>query len=302
MLVAVYQKYFCLLWLLLFNFSFDTFPFDKFSFQGIPSQTYDSSFHLSKFQVNRPTNSPNLLAFIMWFIVGRLQNIFHVLAGEFQWLGTAVAVEAVMGWVMAAEVTRTAGDTGRLCMTAAAIRMSVWTSVDVAYSRTERAFRVRRLNHVWWRSKARSTQNRLPKIILQCAFVLGLLGLWVNLFIGVYSRGRQRETASSKRTPNTRSESAPTSGSADPVTLVVDNTRFVVDPTLLAAQPNTMLGRCVDSINQTEIIFIQKLSFIGCSALELSTPVRMTAANSKWPKGFPQRFSERYWITTRGAW
>ena len=27
------------------------------------------------------------------------------------------------------------------------------------------------------------------------------------------------------------------------VTLIVDNTRFVVDPTLFVAQPNTMLGR-----------------------------------------------------------
>lgn len=31
--------------------------------------------------------------------------------------------------------------------------------------------------------------------------------------------------------------------SEDRVTLVVDNTRFVVDPALFVAYPNTMLGR-----------------------------------------------------------
>lgn len=29
------------------------------------------------------------------------------------------------------------------------------------------------------------------------------------------------------------------------VTLIVDNTRFVVDPSIFTAQPNTMLGRFV---------------------------------------------------------
>lgn len=31
--------------------------------------------------------------------------------------------------------------------------------------------------------------------------------------------------------------------SAERVTLIVDNTRFVVDPSFFTAQPNTMLGR-----------------------------------------------------------
>ncbi len=30
---------------------------------------------------------------------------------------------------------------------------------------------------------------------------------------------------------------------AERVTLIVDNTRFVVDPSIFTAQPNTMLGR-----------------------------------------------------------
>ena len=29
------------------------------------------------------------------------------------------------------------------------------------------------------------------------------------------------------------------------ITLVVDNTRFIVDPAIFTAHPNTMLGRCV---------------------------------------------------------
>jgi hypothetical protein len=29
------------------------------------------------------------------------------------------------------------------------------------------------------------------------------------------------------------------------ITLVVDNTRFILDPALFTAHPNTMLGRCV---------------------------------------------------------
>lgn len=35
--------------------------------------------------------------------------------------------------------------------------------------------------------------------------------------------------------------------SDDRITLVVDNTRFVIDPTLIAAQPNTLLGRMFTS-------------------------------------------------------
>lgn len=33
------------------------------------------------------------------------------------------------------------------------------------------------------------------------------------------------------------------------VTLIVDNTRFVVDPSIFTAQPNTMLGRFVSFSN-----------------------------------------------------
>jgi len=38
---------------------------------------------------------------------------------------------------------------------------------------------------------------------------------------------------------------ARSSKTSERVTLIVDNTRFVVDPTIFVAQPNTMLGRWV---------------------------------------------------------
>lgn len=36
----------------------------------------------------------------------------------------------------------------------------------------------------------------------------------------------------------------------DRITLVVDNTRFVVDPALFVAHPNTMLGRMFRSVSR----------------------------------------------------
>lgn len=38
-------------------------------------------------------------------------------------------------------------------------------------------------------------------------------------------------------------EGARTHRTSERVTLIVDNTRFVVDPSIFTAQPNTMLGR-----------------------------------------------------------
>lgn len=40
------------------------------------------------------------------------------------------------------------------------------------------------------------------------------------------------------------------------VTLIVDNTRFVVDPSIFTAQPNTMLGRFVSFYLDLFIVFI----------------------------------------------
>ena len=37
------------------------------------------------------------------------------------------------------------------------------------------------------------------------------------------------------------------SGKNDRITLVVDETRFIIDPDLFRAHPNTMLGRYADS-------------------------------------------------------
>lgn len=44
---------------------------------------------------------------------------------------------------------------------------------------------------------------------------------------------------------------------SEKVTLIVDNTRFVVDPSIFTAQPNTMLGRYVsqnEEIRKVQII------------------------------------------------
>lgn len=43
----------------------------------------------------------------------------------------------------------------------------------------------------------------------------------------------------------TTKEGARSMRTSERVTLIVDNTRFVVDPTIFTAQPNTMLGRFV---------------------------------------------------------
>lgn len=56
----------------------------------------------------------------------------------------------------------------------------------------------------------------------------------------------------SLQTPNSKSSSQPLCsssivGAEDRVTLVVDNTRFVVDPAIFTAHPNTMLGRMFSS-------------------------------------------------------
>lgn len=50
--------------------------------------------------------------------------------------------------------------------------------------------------------------------------------------------------------PSTSSQDAPRNGKQlgeDRITLVVDNTRFVVDPAQFTAHPNTMLGRMFSS-------------------------------------------------------
>lgn len=41
------------------------------------------------------------------------------------------------------------------------------------------------------------------------------------------------------------------------VTLIVDNTRFVVDPSIFTAQPNTMLGRFV--LNNLNLVIWSKI-------------------------------------------
>ncbi|XP_076265097.1 BTB/POZ domain-containing protein mrityu isoform X2 [Rhynchophorus ferrugineus] len=51
--------------------------------------------------------------------------------------------------------------------------------------------------------------------------------------------------------PQSPQQSAPSVASEDRVTLVVDNTRFVVDPALFIAYPNTMLGRMFSSTLDT---------------------------------------------------
>ncbi|XP_044252310.1 BTB/POZ domain-containing protein 10 isoform X2 [Tribolium madens] len=61
------------------------------------------------------------------------------------------------------------------------------------------------------------------------------------------NRLRSRNVLTPNKTPANASVSAPTSVSDDRVTLVVDNTRFVVDPALFTAHPNTMLGRMFSS-------------------------------------------------------
>lgn len=52
------------------------------------------------------------------------------------------------------------------------------------------------------------------------------------------------------------------------VTLIVDNTRFVVDPSIFTAQPNTMLGRSV--------------SFFGFGFFFLSPQLFQRANNPLW--------------------
>lgn len=52
--------------------------------------------------------------------------------------------------------------------------------------------------------------------------------------------------------------------SAEKVTLVVDNTRFIVDPAMLAAKPNTMLGRY--EINLFSLICTFCVQINACSA------------------------------------
>lgn len=48
-------------------------------------------------------------------------------------------------------------------------------------------------------------------------------------------------------------EGARTLRTAERVTLIVDNTRFVVDPAIFTAQPNTMLGRYSKIFYQRDI-------------------------------------------------
>lgn len=38
------------------------------------------------------------------------------------------------------------------------------------------------------------------------------------------------------------------------VTLIVDNTRFVVDPSIFTAQPNTMLGRYAPLLSSSSVL------------------------------------------------
>lgn len=50
---------------------------------------------------------------------------------------------------------------------------------------------------------------------------------------------------------------------AERVTLIVDNTRFVVDPTVFTAQPNTMLGRSVFQFEFGISVFLLNTSFLN---------------------------------------
>ncbi|XP_015834238.1 BTB/POZ domain-containing protein 10 isoform X1 [Tribolium castaneum] len=60
-------------------------------------------------------------------------------------------------------------------------------------------------------------------------------------------RNRSRNVLPPNKSQANVSISGPTNVSDDRVTLVVDNTRFVVDPALFTAHPNTMLGRMFSS-------------------------------------------------------
>lgn len=91
------------------------------------------------------------------------------------------------------------------------------------------------------------------------------------------------------------------------VTLIVDNTRFVVDPSIFIAQPNTMLGRYATFsslplpliFKKTRLVqqILQNVSNPECLAPGENTisPVPMRRASTKWPRASAPLFSERFW-------
>jgi len=66
------------------------------------------------------------------------------------------------------------------------------------------------------------------------------------------SRSRHKTTTSNKKIQEQTIVSSSTG--ADRVTLVVDETRFVIDPQLFRAHPNTMLGRMFSSSWETSLV------------------------------------------------
>uniref|UniRef100_A0A8C4HUJ4 BTB (POZ) domain containing 10a n=1 Tax=Dicentrarchus labrax TaxID=13489 RepID=A0A8C4HUJ4_DICLA len=83
-------------------------------------------------------------------------------------------------------------------------------------------------------SSSRSSSPRPPRASLPYSQVGGTLGQGLCDMIYVYDLSSKEGHRSGLRL-------------GERVTLIVDNTRFVVDPTIFTAQPNTMLGRMFGS-------------------------------------------------------
>lgn len=63
------------------------------------------------------------------------------------------------------------------------------------------------------------------------------------LFDSCRSRTQHHSLGPAKNQQNGGSSSGSTPASDERITLVVDNTRFILDPAIFTAHPNTMLGR-----------------------------------------------------------
>lgn len=74
-----------------------------------------------------------------------------------------------------------------------------------------------------------------------------MISFHISTFFDYRSRAATLQTTGSTKSPAQNCGSTSNMASEDRVTLVVDNTRFVVDPAIFTAHPNTMLGRMFSS-------------------------------------------------------
>lgn len=78
------------------------------------------------------------------------------------------------------------------------------------------------------------------------------------------------------------------------ITLLVDDTRFTIDPGMFTAHPNTMLGRYVarDLHPKVILIFTWKISLLECLVLEWNLHIQTKGVNMKLLKEFRIRSFE----------